>query len=218
MNKLGNFIKQYRLEHSLSLREFAKLCNLSHTYIDKLEKGIEPRTGKVVEPTLDAIEKISSAMNLSLDSLLVSIGKIDSDANLSNCIEIDSMFKVPIIGTVRAGLGGIAEEDLLGFEYVYNNITAINDCFYLKVKGDSMEPHIAEGDLALVRRMDDIESGTLAVVVVNGDEGVIKKVIKKPGVIELHSFNPYYPVRIIKGEELQVVRIVGKVLETKRTW
>lgn len=91
------------------------------------------------------------------------------------------MFKVPIIRTVRACIGGIAE-----------------------------------GDLALVRRMPDVESGTLAVVV-NGDEGVIKRVIKKPGIIELHSFNPYYPVRIIKGEELEIVRIVGKVLETKRT-
>lgn len=78
MNTLGNLIKEYRNENNLSLRDFAKMCDVSHSYIDKLEKGIDPRNGKTVEPTLDVIEKVASAMNISLEELLLKIGKISS--------------------------------------------------------------------------------------------------------------------------------------------
>lgn len=79
MKSLGDIIKKYRQDHDLSLREFSKKCGLSHTYIDKLEKGIDPRSQKPIEPTLDALEKISAAINLSLDKLLTMLGKINSD-------------------------------------------------------------------------------------------------------------------------------------------
>ncbi|MBZ6007287.1 helix-turn-helix domain-containing protein [Paraclostridium bifermentans] len=78
MKNLGDIIKEYRLDHDLSLREFSKKCGLSHTYIDKLEKGVDPRSQKPVEPTLDALEKISVAIDLSLDELLTMLGKINS--------------------------------------------------------------------------------------------------------------------------------------------
>lgn len=79
MKSLGDIIKKYRLDNDLSLREFSKKCGLSHTYIDKLEKGVDPRSQKPVEPTLDALEKISTAINLSLDELLTMLGKINLD-------------------------------------------------------------------------------------------------------------------------------------------
>ena len=59
---LGNLIKEYRSSHNLSLRDFAQLCGLSHTYISALEKNIDPRTGKPIAPTLDSVKYISNAM------------------------------------------------------------------------------------------------------------------------------------------------------------
>ena len=55
MNKmtLGKFIKQYREDNNLSLREFSKSCELSHSYISKLEKGVDSKTGKPVIPTVE---------------------------------------------------------------------------------------------------------------------------------------------------------------------
>lgn len=82
MKNLGDIIKEYRLDHDLSLREFSKKCGLSHTYIDKLEKGVDPRSQKPVEPTLDALEKISAAIDLSLDELLTLLGKINSNSKV----------------------------------------------------------------------------------------------------------------------------------------
>ena len=78
METLGSIIKNFRDTNNLSLREFSRKCNLSHTYIDKLEKGVDPRSGKPVEPTLDVLEKISSAINISLDDLLTKLGQINT--------------------------------------------------------------------------------------------------------------------------------------------
>ena len=67
---LGDLIKQYRTQNKISQRDFAKLCNLSHTYIAALEKNIDSRTGKPIAPTLDTVKHISKAMNMSVEDVL----------------------------------------------------------------------------------------------------------------------------------------------------
>ncbi|MDM5036146.1 helix-turn-helix transcriptional regulator [Bacillus cereus] len=84
---LGEIIKDYRLKNKLSLRDFAQKCGVSHTYIDKLEKGIDSRNGKPVEPTLLVIEKISKAMDKRTETLLEEIGFIKGE-----CIEEKNNF------------------------------------------------------------------------------------------------------------------------------
>ncbi|MBJ8045973.1 MULTISPECIES: helix-turn-helix domain-containing protein [Bacillus cereus group] len=78
MKTLGMIIREYRQERNLSLREFATRCQLSHSYIDKLEKGIDPRNGKPVEPTLAVIEQIAKAINKDKTNLLEEIGYLNS--------------------------------------------------------------------------------------------------------------------------------------------
>ncbi|PEC13563.1 helix-turn-helix domain-containing protein [Bacillus thuringiensis] len=90
---LGEIIKNYRLTNKLSLREFAQKCDVSHTYIDKLEKGVDSRTGKPVEPTLLVIGKISNAMNISTKSLLEEIGFITKDSTEVINTELEEWFK-----------------------------------------------------------------------------------------------------------------------------
>ncbi|MEC2709456.1 helix-turn-helix transcriptional regulator [Bacillus thuringiensis] len=90
---LGEIIKNYRLTNKLSLREFAQRCDVSHTYIDKLEKGVDSRTGKPIEPTLLVIEKISNAMNISTKSLLEEIGFITRDNIEVTDTELEQWFK-----------------------------------------------------------------------------------------------------------------------------
>lgn len=78
MKTLGEILTQYMNENNLSLRDFAEKANISHTYVGKLQKGLDPRTNKPIEPTLDVIEKVAKAMNMTLQELLKSIGKIPS--------------------------------------------------------------------------------------------------------------------------------------------
>jgi transcriptional regulator with XRE-family HTH domain len=73
---IGQAIRKQRDNKQLSLREFAKACGLSHSYIDSLEKGFDRRNGKPVSPTIDTLEKIATGLGLSLGELLTNAGII----------------------------------------------------------------------------------------------------------------------------------------------
>lgn len=123
---------------------------------------------------------------------------------------------LPVIGTVKAGYGAYAFEDDYGMEPA--NVRNPQDYFYLIVRGDSMEPRIRSGDLALVHRQPQVESGELAVVLIDGDEGTLKRMIKKEGTVILQPFNPAYQTQFFVGAEAERLVIIGKVVETKAKW
>ncbi|MBU5451399.1 helix-turn-helix domain-containing protein [Acetivibrio sp. MSJd-27] len=79
-NKLGIFLKNLRESRGLSLRDFAQELHISHSYLNKLENGIDPRSGKPVAPTIDILKQISSALNLSLENLLKISGYIQGES------------------------------------------------------------------------------------------------------------------------------------------
>lgn len=125
--------------------------------------------------------------------------------------------RIPVIGRVAAGLACHADMDIEGYEYApAEDINPDENYVYLRVKGDSMSPLILEDDLILVRCQDIVDSGTYAVVIIDNEDGVVKKIYMSKGRIELRSENPYYPPRIFEGEECARVRIFGKVIECKR--
>ena len=124
----------------------------------------------------------------------------------------------PIIGMASAGRGVLAQEEILGWESVDIQYSS-DDYFYLEITGDSMAPRIEDGDLVLVHRQVDIDSGDVAVVLVNDGisaEGFVKKIeLDETGVV-LHSYNPYYSPMVFSGTNAQQVSFVGKVIELKR--
>ena len=67
---LGEFIKNKRAEMGLSLREFGNLCGISHTTIDCLEKGYDPRTNKPVNITNSTFGKLSKALGIPISELV----------------------------------------------------------------------------------------------------------------------------------------------------
>lgn len=74
-----------------------------------------------------------------------------------------------------------------------------------------MFPKIEDGDSVVVRKQTSVDSGTVAVVMIDGEDGVVKKVTYGDDWIELHSFNPMYPVRRFEGADVQRLSVVGKV-------
>lgn len=77
-NNLGCYIRKYRGKQSL--REFAKKCGISHTHLDSIEKGIDPRSGKSVRVTIDTLEKIAKAMNMTINELLINSGEVSKES------------------------------------------------------------------------------------------------------------------------------------------
>lgn len=70
MDTLAQLLKNKRTSLRLSLRSAADLIGISHTYLDKLEKGIDSRTGTSNKPTPDTLKLISTAYNISYTELL----------------------------------------------------------------------------------------------------------------------------------------------------
>ena len=68
--KLGDKIKQFRLEKKLTMQQLADLSGKSKGYISMLEKGINPQTQKPIEPSLEAIQSIAKSLNVDLKDLI----------------------------------------------------------------------------------------------------------------------------------------------------
>lgn len=91
MNELGIFLKEKRDSLGLSLRDFGKLCDISHTHIDSIEKGFDFRTGKPVRVTNDTLVKLATALKIEPSFLFdLSIGvDPENKSKVSDALEGD---------------------------------------------------------------------------------------------------------------------------------
>jgi len=69
VNYLGKFLQKRLNELGLSEREMAKRCNFSHSYLNQLIKGTNPKTNKSISPTLETLKKLSNGFNVSVENL-----------------------------------------------------------------------------------------------------------------------------------------------------
>lgn len=129
--------------------------------------------------------------------------------------EVEKMHTIPVYGMVSAGLGTYADDEIIDYEYAPEKFDR-DSYFYLEVEGDSMEPEIHAGDRLLVYRTPSVESGTIAVILIDNEEGVVKKVIYDERSVTLLSFNKKYEPRVFKDEEKLRLRVQGEVIEAKR--
>ena len=209
---------------SKRLKELRKLRGLSQAALSQQLGVTQQAVGKWetgrATPDPHTIASIAAMLGVSADYLLGVEGDralqpSDSGQHVNQYRAAEECL-IPVIGTVRAGYGALALEEDYGEEYA--RVKDPGSYFYLKVKGDSMEPRISDGDLALVHRQSTLNSGELGVVVFGEGEGTLKKYVVRGGTVVLQPFNPAYPSQILVGEDLDHLYIAGKVVETKTKW
>ena len=124
---------------------------------------------------------------------------------------------IPVLGTVAAGVPILATENILDYEEISEEMAKTGEFFALQIKGNSMEPKISEGDVVIVRQQEDVESGQVAIVLVNGDDATCKKFVKHDNGISLVSLNPSYSPMFFTLEEIgeKPIRIIGRVVELR---
>lgn len=200
---------------------FCKLCEIKGVSCKRaaLDMGFSnsittkwKKTGAT--PNGETLAIIAKYFGVSINELLGE--KLDSAISRAcNVIPIGKQGMRPILGSISAGLGEYADEEILGWEPVDEKY-ATDDYFFLRVKGDSMSPKIEDGDLILIRRQASVDSGDIGAFLVDGEEGYVKKVKYDTDYITFISLNPdYEPITFI-GAEVQRVRVVGKAVEIKR--
>lgn len=148
----------------------------------------------------------------------------DKPINTIKCEEPNAVFlddkkiyMLPIYESVSAGFGAQAQDNILDYLPCYiTNQSEAEESLCIKVKGDSMYPKIEDGDIIQVHKQTSVDSGSIAVLLIDGEEGVVKRVVYGDDWIELHSINPMYPVLRYEGADvlrLQVVGLVKKIIK-----
>lgn len=179
------------------------------------ELGYSPTTfntwcvGKII-PSAGKIQKIADYFNIGKSDLL-------DDKDFSNHTK---GIRIPVLGSVPAGVPIEAIEDIIDYEEIDSVTASKGEYFGLKVKGSSMEPRICEGDVLIVKKQDDCESGDIAIVMVNGNDATVKRLMKYADGIRLLPNNPAFEPMYFTNEEIisKPVRIIGKVVENRQKY
>ena len=199
-------LKEARKNARLTQKEIDSIIGVNQNTYSYWENG----KTKVDNVTL---KKLAEVLNVSVDFLLGDEAP-KYDTRLFTQLPPENR-KIPIIGSVRCGPNGLAFQYLEGYVLVGDEYHG--DIVSFRCRGDSMKDlGITDGDIAIVRLQEEIETGELAVVVINGDEGTLKRVRKFEGGVILEAANQEYEPRVFTGDELSTVRIVGKVLEVRK--
>lgn len=202
-------LKRLREEKNMTQAELGKALEISPSAIGMYEQG--RRT-----PDIPTLKKIASYFNVSLDYLLG-----NAPAKTVQQKTTGRGVRIPVLGRVVAGIPIEAVEEILDYEEITPELAATGEFFALQVRGDSMLPKLEEGDVVIVKKQEDVETGDIAIVLVNGDEATIKQVKKVNGGIMLYGFNPdVYEPHFYSNQQIEElpVRILGKVIESRRSW
>ena len=203
-------LRQCRKQKHMSQAELASLLGVTQQAVGKWESGKS-------SPDPTTVAKLAEILDTTADYLL---GLFDPTAEGHTEERFFGSYVyslIPVIGTVKAGYGALAYEEDYGKEYA--RVKDPSSYFYLVVRGDSMEPRIQDGDLALVHKQDTLENGDLGVLIYGDEgEGTLKRYIQRGNCVVLQPFNPAYSEMVIKGEDLNHLHIAGRVVETKAKW
>ena len=198
---VGQRIFEARKRRKISRKEIADFLQVHETTIKRYEDG---NTKKL--PT-DRLEKIAKYLNTSIEYLM---GWEEEQKPQG--------VKIPVLGTVPAGIPISAVEDILDYEEIPKSWENQGEFFGLKIKGDSMLPILTDGDIVIVRKQSTADNGDTVIAMVTGDDATCKRYERSNNGIMLIPNNSSYTPTFYTNEEIASlpVTIIGKVVELRR--
>lgn len=159
-------------------------------------------------PRIDKIELMANYFGISKSDLVEDRSKQSTKSH---------GIKINVLGRVAAGIPLEAIEDIIDTEEISEEMAKTGEFFGLQIDGDSMEPRMQKGDVVIVRKQEDAESGDIVIAMINGDDATCKRLRKYRDGIELISNNPSYEPMFFSNEEImsKPVKIIGKVVELR---
>lgn len=198
---MKNILYNLRKERGLTQEKVAQYINTVHSAYNKMENKTIDRI------STEYLVKFANLYNVSVDYLL-------SNGNIKR---IDKGIQIPVLGTIPAGIPIEAIEEIIDYEEIPQTIASKGEYFGLKVKGDSMSPRIQNGDVVIVKKQEDAESGDICVVMVNGFDATLKQIKKDYNGITLVPFNKEYKQMFYSNKDIEElpIKIIGKVIELR---
>lgn len=210
MRNIGLNIRTMRMSRGMNQTELASKIGVSRSAVGMWENNER-------EPDLDTLEALADEFNVPLSSL---VGKLSGFGSAEFCSTApDAPVRIPILGTIPAGIPLEAIEDIVDWEEIPASMArGGKEYFGLKVTGDSMSPRYEDGDVLILRKQDSCESGQDCAVMVGNSDATFKRVRFGPSGVTLHPLNPNYETYHYTNLEVVnlPVRILGVVVEMRR--
>ena len=197
---------------------------LRQIFSDNLKRQLELHGKQPVDLVNDLHVPFSTVSNWINAAKFPRMGKIEMLARYLGIEKSDLIeekkpdpCRIPVLGRVAAGVPLEMVEDVIDWEEISSAVADSGEIFALSVKGDSMEPRILDGDVVIIRKQDDAESGDIVIASVNGDDATCKRLRKYREGIELIPLNSAYAPVFFSNQEIaeKPVRILGKVIELR---
>lgn len=216
MADIGRRIKERREELKMTQQELAdRLGYRNKSSIAKIETG----TNDIVQSKVVEFAKVLDTTVADLMGWTVT----EEAANVVSTLATKALkeskkgVSIKVLGRVAAGVPIEAVEDIIDTEEITEELAKTGEFFGLQLHGNSMEPRMCEGDVVIVRKQDDAESGDIVIAMINGDDATCKRLRKYRDGIELISNNPSYEPMFFSNQDIQEkpVKIIGKVVELR---
>ncbi len=192
----GEILRKERKRKGLTQAELGERLGVKQQAICKWEKNES-------EPSSEDLLTLANMYGVSVDYLLGREPMRD--------VPDVSFQTYHLLSEVACGQPNVAEDDYE--ELIVSNMVSRAD-FCVRAKGDSMiNARIFDGDVVFVRRQEMVDNGEIAVVAVD-DGATIKRVYYYPqdSKLILMPENPKHQPLMYAGEDLERVRIIGKVI------
>ncbi|MCI8733293.1 MAG: helix-turn-helix domain-containing protein [Clostridia bacterium] len=200
-------------ELNISVSDFAKKLNISRQAVYGLFKGANPSS--------ETVERLANITGYSSDYILGRSVTSSLPSNVSNIYPLEAPIRLPLYGEIAAGQP-INTNQSPTDEWVFEDpLYGDGNHFVLKVVGNSMEPDIPNGALAVIRHQNYADKGQIVAVVIDGECATLKRYIPQDnGTVLFQANNPNAQSYVVTQEqcELGEVRIIGILRETKRRY
>lgn len=204
-------LRELRIRKNMTQGELSKATGLTQSAIAMYETGKR-------EPKIEVMELLADYFNVDMNYIT---GKTDKTTMLSaSAIDAIDVIKIPLLGRVVAGDPQEAIQEADEFIYIPSmNHRRSDDYFALRVNGESMEPNLMDGDIAIVHIQPDVDSGQIAVVLIDNQDSTVKRVFITPDGITLVADNPaVFSPRFFTNDDCLTlpVKILGRVISIQR--
>lgn len=159
-----NRLKESIEKSGLSYVELERITKIAKSSIQRYASG---STKKI---PIDAIQSIARAVGVSAAYIM------GWESNVSP-LPSDKIFMRPLFNSVAAGIGAVADNTILTYIPTFISNSMEKDMYiWVNVQGDSMSPLIDDGSKILIKKQESVDSGQIAVILIDNEEAVVKKI------------------------------------------
>lgn len=223
---IGEIIKRFRKENNMTIQEFADQSGLSKAYVSILENGKRFGSNKKVAPTMETYNKVSSAMGVSVNSLINAMNGEEDEAEplIVTIPLLDNVSWFTPIERINKSIRTGDKLGLIGLDCkvideipIKASITDSLNYFALELNDSKSYPKMEKGDLLIVHKQETAKTMDFVIASINGGPWQCRVFYNNGSEVSLTPFDyKFFRERIdIKTDEMKenpmLLKIIGKV-------